>query len=74
MSIADRKRDKGIRKVFWVDQSFDIDERDRVTRNGREIPIKITSSNLVIIDKAFIGILERIKDIEYHSRIKSLES
>lgn len=51
MSIADRKQDKGIRKVFWLDQSFDIDEMDHVTRNGREIPITITSSNLVIIDK-----------------------
>ena len=67
MSIADRKRDKVIKKVFWVDQSFDIDETNHVTRNGREIPIKITSSNLVIIDKVFMGILEQIKDIEYYS-------
>ena len=67
MSIADRKRDKVIKKVFWVDQLFDIDETNHVTRNGREIPIKITSSNLVIIDKVFMGILEQIKDIEYYS-------
>lgn len=36
--------------------------------------IKITSSNLVITDKVFIGILQQIKDTEYYSRIKSSES
>lgn len=60
MSVAGRKRDKGIRKIFWVDQPFDIDERVHVTRNGREVPIKITSGNLVIIDEVFIGILEQL--------------